>query len=190
MKTKLIMESWRRFLIEGPQSTIHFMDWLVQKTDRVHSKPGQGSIFAIPTEQVVRKVKEIASSAGDVEEIANTSGVLSSSVPNIGYDLVVPVVNGQPMLNGKPLDGEITTAQKEEGRGTIDVPAIITDEPMESFSTDELTIIVRPMKDSEGNVLPNEYIILSAFPGSTGADLRASEWAGKYMVVIPKVPSE
>ena len=42
------------------------------------------------------------------------------------------------------------------------------------------------MKTKDGEIIPNEYIILSAFPGTTGADLRASEWGGKYVVVLPK----
>ena len=162
------------------------MDWLIQKTKRVHSKPGQGSIFAMPIDEVVKIVKRVAASAGDVEQIANGTGVLPAKIPNIGYDLVVPVIDGQPMLNGRPLKGKVTTVQKEEGRETVEVAAIITDEPIQSFATDELTIIIRPMKNQQGELLPNQYIILSAFPGSTGADLRASEWGGKYMVVIPQ----
>ena len=172
---RIIKEELNRVLSEEMGSTIHFMDWLIQKTKRVHSEPGQGSIFAMPIDQVVEKVKQIAASAGDVDQIANTTGVLSANVPNIGYDLVVPVVDGQPVYKGKPLQGQITTTQKEEGPNTIDVPAIITNEPIESFVTDQLTVIIRPMKNQEGQVLPNEYIILSAFPGSTGADKRASE---------------
>lgn len=183
---RIIKEEIHRVLREEAGSTIHFMDWLIDKTKRVHSEPGQGSIFAMPIDQVVKKVKEIASSAGDVDQIANTTGVLSANIPNIGYDLVVPVVNGQPMHKGRVLQGQITTTQKEEGPNTIDVPAIITNEPIESFATDQLTVIVRPMKNQEGQVLPNEYIILSAFPGSTAADKRASEWNGEYMVVIPQ----
>ena len=157
---RIIKEELNRVLREEMGSTIHFMDWLVEKTKRVHSEPGQGSIFAMSIDQVVEKVKEIASSAGDVDQIANTTGVLSANVPNIGYDLVVPVVNGQPMHKGRPLQGQITTTQKEEGPNSIDVPAIITSEPIESFATDQLTIIVRPMKSQDGQVLPNEYIKL------------------------------
>ena len=183
---RIIKEELNHVLRENMGSTIHFMNWLIDKTERVHSKPGQGSIFATPVEEIVEKVKEIAAGANNIDEIANTTGVLSANVPNIGYDLVVPVVDGQPMHNGRPLQGQITTTKKEEGQSTIEVPAIITNEPLESFVTDQLTVIVRPMKNQEGQVLPNEYIILSAFPGSTAADKRASEWNGEYMVVIPQ----
>lgn len=183
---QIIKEELSYVLREEENSTIHFMNWLIDKTKRVHSKAGQGSIFSMPIDKVVEKVKEIAASASNVDEIANSTGVLSVKVPNIGYDLVVPVVNGKPMHKGKELQGQITTTKKEEGQSSIEVPAIITNEPLKSFVTDELTVIVRPMKNKEGEVLPNEYIILSAFPGSTGADKRASEWNGEFMVVIPQ----
>ena len=183
---QIIKEELSYVLREEENSTIHFLNRLIDKTKRVHSKAGQGSIFSMPIDKVFEKVKEIAASASNVDEIANSTGVLSVKVPNIGYDLVVPVVNGKPMHKGKPLQGQITTTQKEEGPNTIDVPAIITSEPIESFATDQLTVIIRPMKNQEGQVLPNEYIILSVFPGSTGADKRASEWDGEYMVVIPQ----
>ena len=183
---QIIKEELEYILNEDKDSTIHFMNWLIDKTKRVHSKAGQGSIFAMSIEKVVKKVKEIAASAGNVDQIANTTGVLSTEVPNIGYDLVVPVVDGKPMHKGKPIQVKITKTKKEEGPNTIEVPAIITNEPLKSFATDQLTIIVRPMKNQEGQVLPNEYIILSAFPGSTAADKRASDWNGEYMVVIPQ----
>tara|TARA_R100000008_G_C3523819_1_gene135457 strand:- start:45 stop:776 length:732 start_codon:yes stop_codon:yes gene_type:complete len=172
---------------EGEGAKIHFMDWLIDKTERVHSKPGQGSIFAKPTKEVVEIVKKLAASAGDVDKVANTTGVLSSQVPGIGYDLVARVVNGKPVdPRGKPIKGQLTTVEKEEGPNKVPVKAIVTDHPLEAFKTDDLTVIVRPMKDGDGNVLPGEYIILSAFPGTTGADERASEWGDKYVVVVPK----
>ena len=174
---------------EGGSPKIHFMDWLIDKTERVHSKPGQGSIFAKPTKEVVEIVKKIAGSAGDVDKIANSTGVLSSKVPGIGYDLVARVVDGKPVdPKGNPIKGQLTTVEKEEGPpgNTVPVKAIVTDHPLEAFKTDDLTVIVRPMKDAEKNVLPGQYIILSAFPGTTGADERASEWGDKFVVVIPK----
>ena len=174
-------------LFEQASATIHFMDWLIDKTDRVHSKPGQGSIFAKPTKEVVEIVKKLAASAGDVDKIANSTGVLSSKVPGIGYDLVARVVDGKPVdPQGNPIEGQLTKVNKEEGRDSVSVNAIVTDHPLEAFKTDDLTVIVRPMKDAEGNVLPGQYIILSAFPGTTGADDRASEWGDKYVVVVPK----
>jgi hypothetical protein len=184
---QLITESFRKFLEEEEGAKIHFMDWLVDKTKRVHTKPGQGSIFTKPTEEVVKIVKNLAASAGDVDKIANSTGVLASKVPGIGYDLVARVVDGKPVdPKGNPIEGQLTKVEKEEGRDKVSVNAIVTDHPLEAFKTDDLTTIVRPMKDAEGNVLPGQYIILSAFPGTTGADARASEWGDKYVVVVPK----
>jgi len=184
---KLIMENWNKFVNEQEGTQIHFMDWLIDKTERVHSKPGQGSIFAKPTKEVVEIVKKLAASAGDVDEIANSTGVLSVKEPGIGYDLVARVVDGKPVdPHGNPIEGQLTKVDKEEGRDTVSVNAIVTDHPLEAFKTDDLTVIVRPMKDAEGNELPGQYIILSAFPGTTGADDRASEWGDKYVVVVPK----
>ena len=45
--------------------------------------------------------------------------------------------------------------------------AVVTDRPLSDFSTDQLTVIVRPMKSEDGNPIPSKYIILSAFPGVT-----------------------
>lgn len=186
---KLLLERWNQFVNEAETPVVHFMNWLVDKTKRVHSKPGQGSIFALPIEQVVEKVKEIASSATNVDEIAQGTGVLSTEVSGIGYDLVARVVDGKPVdPRGNPIEGEITTVQKEQGRDMVTVKAIVTSDPnwKTTFATDVLTVIIRPMKDKEGNVLPGEYIILSAFPGTTGADKQASEWGDDYVVVIPR----
>ena len=60
---RIIKEELNRVLREEMGSTIHFMDWLIAKTKRVHSEPGQGSIFAMPIDQVVEKVKVLSSSS-------------------------------------------------------------------------------------------------------------------------------
>jgi hypothetical protein len=39
-------------------------------------------------------------------------------------------------------------------------------------------------KDESRTVIPNEYIVLSAFPGDPSIP-RASEWDNKYTVIIP-----
>jgi len=204
---RLIQEELRKVLNEADSipPKIHFMDWLIAKTKRVHSKPGQGSIFATQIEKVVEDVKEIAALAKNVESIASSTGVLEATIPGIGYDLVARVKNGVPIdKNGRAIEGEETIVKKEEGRGTVDVQAIKTSRPLSDFETDRLTIIIRPMKEPildpetgekimdpetdrpKMKAIPNEYIVLSVFPGTTGADLRASDWEGKYMVVIPK----
>ena len=41
------------------------------------------------------------------------------------------------------------------------------------------------MKSEDGNPIPGKYIILSAFPGVTATDRRASEWGDDFAIVIP-----
>ena len=147
-----------------------FPDWLLGKLDRVHGKPGQGSVFNMPSDQVAAKVKDIIADEPDLDKIANTSGVVSKTIPNIGYDLVAKVVNGKPVdTKGEEITGEITTVEKEEGREKVKVKAVVTDRPLSDFSTDQLTVIVRPMKSEDGKPI-SKYIILSAFPGVTATD--------------------
>ena len=183
---KLILERWSHFINEQKEDVL-FPDWLLGKLDRVHGKPGQGSVFNMPSEQVAEKVKDIIANEPDLDKIANTSGVVSKTIPNIGYDLVAKVVNGKPVdTKGEEITGEITTVEKEEGREKVKVKAVVTDRPLSDFATDQLTVIVRPMKSEDGNPIPGKYIILSAFPGVTATDRRASEWGDDFVVVIPK----
>ena len=183
---KLIIERWNQFLNEQKEDVL-FPDWLLGKLDRVHGKPGQGSVFAIPAEQVAAKVKDIVANEPDLDKIANTSGVLSRAIPNIGYDLVAKVINGKPVdPKGEEITGEMTTVEKEEGLEKVTVKAVVTDRPLSDFATDQLTVIVRPMKSEDGNTIPGKYIILTAYPGVTATDRRASEWGDDYAVIIPK----
>ena len=213
---KLIMENWNRFLNEQEAPVVHFMPWLIKKTQEVHGKPGQGSVFAISAEKVAEMVKDLVSKAdpAEIENAANGTGVLEREVPGIGYDLVAKVIEGRPVdPSGKEIPGEgrpvdpsgkeiPLTTQKSERGASVEVDAIKTSLPARHFSTSKLTIIIRPFsvakKNEEGEEIidpetsrpvmekvPGEYIILSAFPGDTGAELPASEWKGKYVVVIP-----
>ena len=183
---KLLFENWRQYLGEQ-KAAVLFPDWLLQKLERVHSSPGQGSIFAKAPKEVAAMVQSIAADEGNIDKIANTTGMLTKRVPGIGYDLVAKVINGQPVdKNNQPIQGELTTVQKEEGREQVQVRAIKTNQPLSDFITDDLTVIVRPMKDDDGNPKPGEYITLSAFPGTTGADKRASEWGDEYVVILPQ----
>ena len=200
------MENWNRYLNEQEAPVVHFMPWLIKKTQEVHGKPGQGSVFAISAEKVAEMVKDLVSKAdpAEIENAANGTGVLEREVPGIGYDLVAKVIEGRPVdPSGKEIPGEMLTTQKSERGASVEVDAIKTSLPARHFSTSKLTIIIRPFsvakKNEEGEEIidpetsrpvmekvPGEYIILSAFPGDTGAELPASEWKGKYVVVIPE----
>lgn len=158
---------------------VEFPTWLETKIKEVHGKPGQGSIFADPGSVKDIVLKTIADNSNKISEIASTTGALKTNVSGIGYDLVLPMEEAQNLA-----DAQVEETEKVEGPNRINVPLVRTSAPMSEFATDELTIIVRPKKDQTGAIIPNEYIILSAFPGK---DLpRASEWNGKYAVIVPE----
>jgi hypothetical protein len=162
---------------------VEFPTWLEDKLKTVHGVPGQGSIFKNPEAVKDTVLKTIGDKSGEVDKIATTTGAIKVSSPGIGYDLVLPMEEASQLP-----DASVGETEKVEGPNKIKVPMVTTSAPMEQFSTDELTIIVRPKKDASGKILPNEYIILSAFPGK---DLpRASEWNGKFAVVVPEKAGE
>jgi len=162
---------------EGPN--ILFPDWLVTKLKDVHTKVGQGSIFAMDINEIVRIAKQIVAKQANIDKIANSTGTISTNVNGVGYDLVLPMEKAKKLPNA-----QITTTNKIEGTTTMKVPAVKTNAPLKSFKTNQLTIIVRPMKNDAGDVIPNGYIILSAFPGDSSIP-RISEWNGTYAVIIP-----
>lgn len=159
---------------------VEFPEWLANKIKTTHGEPGQGSIFASPdsVQQIVLDL--IEKNKSEIAKIATTTGVLASTVPGIGYDLVMPIEEAEALP-----DAEVTETEKVEGQNKLKVPAVKTSAPKTDpkFATDQLTVIIRPKKDQAGAVIPNEFITLSAFPGK---DLpRTSEWAGKYAIIIP-----
>lgn len=159
---------------------VEFPEWLESKLKTVHGQPGQGSIFKDPDSVKNIVLDLVEKESAKIPEIASTTGTLKTNVSGIGYDLVVSKEEAEKLP-----DAEMSETEKVEGPNKVMVPMVKTSAPMEQFSTDQLTVIVRPKKDSSGKPLPNEYIILSAFPGK---DLpRASEWGGKYVVVMPNV---
>jgi len=157
-------------------------DWLEKKLESVHSKPGQGSIFAKPINVVMKIVdREIGKLTPEqLEKIATTTGTFSIKSPGIGYNLVLPIEDAEKLSGVKKSETE-----KEEGPNKISVPSISTDTPISEFETDQLTVVIRPKRDADGNVIKGEYITLSAFPGDSTIP-PASKWEGKYAVINPK----
>jgi hypothetical protein len=153
--------------------------WLAGKLEDVHTKPGQGSIFAKSISDVLKLAQDALDKEQNIDKIANSTGTLTIKSPSIGYNLVLPIDKAKALPGAKESEVE-----KIEGPNRIKVPAITTTAPMDQFKTDQLTVIVRPKKDESGAVIPNEYIVLSAFPGDPSIP-RASEWGGKYAVIIP-----
>jgi len=159
---------------------VEFPEWLESKLKTVHGQPGQGSIFKDPDSVKKLVLDLVEKESVKIPEIASTTGTIKTNVSGIGYDLVVSKEEAEKLPNA-----EMSETEKVEGPNKVTVPMVKTSAPIEQFSTDQLTVIVRPKKDSSGKPLPNEYIILSAFPGK---DLpRASEWNGKYVIVMPNV---
>ena len=153
--------------------------WLKGKLEDVHTKPGQGSIFSKSVEDVLKIAQDALDKESNIDKIANSTGTLTIKSPGIGYNLVLPIDKAKQLPGAKESEVE-----KIEGPNKIKVPAITTTAPITQFKTDDLTVIVRPKKDDSGTVIPNEYIVLSAFPGDPTIP-RASEWDGKYAVIIP-----
>jgi len=153
--------------------------WLAGKLEDVHTKPGQGSIFAKSISDVLKIAQDALDKEQNIDKIANSTGTLTIKSPGIGYNLVLPIEKAKALPGAKESEVE-----KVEGPNKIKVPAITTNAPLTQFKTDELTVIVRPKKDDKGTVIPNEYIVLSAFPGDPTIP-KASEWGGKYAVIIP-----
>lgn len=177
----------KKFLVENKltynskllSEAVEVPEWLKGKLADVHGKPGQGSIFAKPIDTVMKTVQQIVDSAKNIDQVANSTGTLTVSSPGIGYNLVLPLEQAMKLPGAK--QGEV---EKVEGPNKVKVPSVTTTAPLSQFASDKLTVIVRPKKDEAGTVIPNEYIVLSAFPGDPDIP-RASEWGGKFAVVIP-----
>ena len=177
----------KKFLVENKLTynsrllaeAVEVPEWLKGKLADVHSKPGQGSIFAKPIDAVMKTVQQVVDGAKNVDQVANSTGTLTVSSPGIGYNLVLPMAQALKLPGAK--QGEV---EKVEGPNKVKVPSVTTTAPLSQFASNELTVIVRPKKDEAGAVIPNEYIVLSAFPGDPDIP-RASEWGNKFAVIIP-----
>lgn len=164
---------------EEPNPIIIFPDWLEAKIEQVHTKIGQGSVFSKPISNIKKIVLDTVKSYSNLDEIAKTTGIIQIDVPNIGYDLVCT----KKMLKSLNIKNK-KTVEKYEGNAPVTVNAVVVSDDIQKFSTNTLTIIVRPAKDSSGNIESNKYIILSVYPGNISAP-RASEWGDDYFVIIP-----
>lgn len=186
MKKQILSEEFQRMqkLAGIITEAVEIPTWLENKLEDVHTKPGQGSIFSKSIKDVLKLAQDTLDKSKDVDKIANSTDTLTIKSPGIGYNLVLPIEQAKKLPGAKESEVE-----KIEGPNKIKVPAITTSAPLTQFKSDELTIIVRPKKDEAGTIIPNEYIVLSAFPGDPSIP-RASEWSGKYAVIIPSGEGE
>jgi hypothetical protein len=190
---KLLLENWRKFVLnEGTDllqsqngNMIIFADWVKGHIERGHKEIGKGSIFSdFDLGQVANAISVI--------DINPDQAVYTVNIPNVGYDLVLPMDQALTLP-----DAERTEVAKEERGGEVMVPAVITSAPLNSFLTDELSVVVRPTDsleyvpdDAREQVAPavedgRAYSILSAWPGR-GDVPPASQWGEDWAVVIPK----
>jgi hypothetical protein len=189
MKKQILSEEFRRMQVLAGVTTnfkmiteaVEVPTWLKGKLEDVHVKPGQGSIFAKPVDQILKLAQNLLDKTNpkELDKIANSTGTLTMNVPGAGYNLVLPIDQAKKLPGA-----QASEVEKQEGPNKVKVPAITTTAPLTQFKTNELTVIVRPKKDEAGTVIPNEYIVLSVFPGDPDIP-RASEWNGKYAIIIP-----
>jgi hypothetical protein len=173
-----------RHILESDESTefgepqVEFPSWLEDKLKTVHGTPGQGSIFSNPSNVKNTILQLVNKHKSKIDEIAKGPGIITANISGIGYDLVISLEEAKKLPNAV-----LSETEKVEGPNKITVPMVKTSAPISQFSTDQLTVVVRPKKDSTGTIIPNEYIILTAYPGK---DLpRASEWGNKYAIIVP-----
>ena len=153
-----------------------------------HNELGIGSIFkkGITDREILSMVERIKN------EVNPSQSAYQIRVPGIGYNLVLPYEEAMDLEEAIE-----SSTEKKEGPNTITVPLVQTTQPLRDFSTDELTLIVRP---SNPQFLPEDvkmdpevmekidagkcYSLLTAFPGDPNIP-KASELNGMYAVVVP-----
>jgi hypothetical protein len=153
-----------------------------------HNELGVGSIFkkGITEMEILNMIERIKN------EVNPSQSAYQIKVPRIGYNLVLPYDEAMSLEEAVE-----SATEKKEGTNTITVPLVQTIQPLSDFSTDDLTLIVRP---SNPQFLPEDvkmdpevmkkieegkcYSLLTAFPGDPDIP-KASEWNGMYAVVVP-----
>ena len=193
---KLLFENWRKYLLKETDEVIQtnnavviFSDWAKGHIERGHKEPGKGSIFAEFDLSLVNKALEQI-------ELNPDQAVYTINVPGVGYNLVLPDDEASQLEGAQK-----TEVEKEERQGPITVSAYTTSQPLESFKTDELSIVIKPT--SELQYVPedlqqdsaivqaleqgNLYSVLSAWPGR-GDVPSASQWGESeenWAIIIP-----
>jgi hypothetical protein len=169
-------------------TVILFSDYTKEHILKTHSEPGKGSIFASdPIPKIQKTLTGIIPLAGTVAYTKQFTG--------IGYDLVVTAQTAEKY------QGDMIQTQKTNNGVSVTVPAKLISEPLKTFSTDMLTIILLQTDVSVLNKyhadVKNDQSVLqaieagkcfhvaTAYPGNPHIP-PASEWNGKYVVLIPK----
>jgi 5'(3')-deoxyribonucleotidase len=174
--------------IPGKDGIIILVSDYAKKHIMEHNKPGIGSIFkaGVTEDEIVNMVKEAA------PKVSGDGGAYELNKPGIGYDLVLTIDKAKALKDAK--EGEV---EKQEGPNKVKVISITTSQPLSSFSSDRISLIIRK---SNPQFLPDDiktdadiakkieegkcYSLLTAFPGNPDIP-RASEWDGKFAIIIP-----
>jgi hypothetical protein len=185
-----------------------FMGNYTVKHLQTHAQPGKGSVFSgkIKPEDISAAINKIP--AKFFEE---GGGAFEIDVPNAGSDLVqkssdilkkypnakkitVPKQEGVVMgEDGKPKMGENGKPIPK----MVDVTAYVVDDGEDAFSTNKMTVVLRPAnpqfmpeeakKDEELSGALNDkkgFAVLTAFPGKKDVP-KASEWGDEYAIIVP-----
>lgn len=174
--------------IPGKDNIVILVSDYAKKHIMTHNKPGAGSVFktGISEDDIIKMVTDVSS------KVSGDGGAYELKQSGIGYDLVLPMEKAKSLKDAK--EGEV---EKQEGPNKVKVPSITTSQPTSDFSTDRISLIIRKSNPQflPDDVKKNEdinkkieegkcYSLLTAFPGNPDIP-RASEWNGKYAVVIP-----
>ncbi len=185
-KKALLIEATDK--IPGKEGIVILISDYVKKHIMEHNKPGIGSVFkvGITEDEIVNMVKEVS------PQVSGDGGAYELKTSGIGYDLVLPIDKAKALKDAK--EGEV---EKQEGPNKVKVPSIITSQPLSDFTSNRISLIIRK---SNPQFLPDDiktdneiakkieegkcYSLLTAFPGNPDIP-RASEWNGKFAVIIP-----
>ena len=183
---KLLKEETNK--IEGDDGIVILISDYVKKHIMEHNKPGLGSVFkkGISENDILKMLQNV------VKKVSGDGGAYEIKVPGVGYDLVLPMEQAKSLK-----DAEESTVEKQEGPNKVTVPAVSTSESINKFSTDRISLIIRKSNPqylpddvkSDENILNKIkegkcYSLLTAFPGNPDIP-KASEWNGKFAVIIP-----
>jgi hypothetical protein len=175
-------------LIGSSNGNLIIVSDYVKNHIKEHNELGVGSIFkkGIMDMEILNMIERIKN------EVNPSQSAYQIKVPRIGYNLVLPYDEAMSLEEAVE-----SATEKKEGPNTITVPLVQTIQPLSDFSTDDLTLIVRP---SNPQFLPEDvkmdpevmkkieegkcYSLLTAFPGDPDIP-KASEWNGMYAVVVP-----
>ena len=151
-----------------------------------HNDIGTGSVFArgIDERTLIKLIQKAP--------VKGQGGLYTMKASNVGYNLVLPIEEAMRLPGATQ-----TTVQKEERGQKITVPAIQTSASLRDFSTNQISLVIRP---SNSKFLPDDakrvdailkdvkagksYSLLTAFPGDPNIP-PSSQWGGKYAIILP-----